>query len=98
MNRLGTETAFEVLAKAQAMEAEGKEIIHLEIGEPDFDTPQHIIDTAVYAINNGNTHYTPSAGMANIRQTFANSKENLKMALERIEAALNKKTLDKDRQ
>ena len=71
MNRLGTETAFEVLAKAQAMEAEGREIIHLEIGEPDFDTPQHIIDTAVYAINNGNTHYTPSAGMANIRQVFA---------------------------
>ena len=55
MNRLGTETAFEVLAKAQAMEAEGRNIIHLEIGEPDFDTPQHIVDSAVDALKS----YTP---------------------------------------
>jgi len=71
MNRLGTETAFEVLAKARAMEAEGKEIIHLEIGEPDFDTPQSIIDAAIQAINDGHTNYTPSAGIMDIRQTFA---------------------------
>lgn len=71
MGRLGTETAFEVLARAKALEAQGKNIIHLEIGEPDFDTPQHIIDAATYALNNHATHYTPSAGLPELRKTIA---------------------------
>ena len=71
MKRLGTETAFEVLARAKAMEAKGREVIHLEIGEPDFDTPRNIIDAAVKALNEGYTHYGPSAGMPATRKTFA---------------------------
>ena len=71
MNRLGTETAFEVLSKANKMEAEGREIIHLEIGEPDFDTPRNIIDAAIKALNDGFTHYGPSAGMPETRKVFA---------------------------
>jgi aspartate/methionine/tyrosine aminotransferase len=71
MKRLGTETAFEVLARAKAMEAEGREVIHLEIGEPDFDTPRNIIDSAINALNKGFTHYGPSAGMLDVRKTFA---------------------------
>jgi aspartate aminotransferase len=71
MKRLGTETAFEVLARAKAMEAEGREVIHLEIGEPDFDTPQNIIDAAVKALNSGFTHYGPSAGLPDARKIFA---------------------------
>ncbi|MBN2072197.1 MAG: pyridoxal phosphate-dependent aminotransferase [Candidatus Krumholzibacteriota bacterium] len=71
MKRLGTETAFEVLARAKKMESEGREIIHLEIGEPDFDTPRNIIDAAIGALNNGFTHYGPSAGMPDVRKTFA---------------------------
>lgn len=72
MANLGTETAFEVLAKAKRLEAEGKKVVHLEIGEPDFDTPRNIIDAAIDALNNGYTHYTPAAGMPVIRQTIAN--------------------------
>lgn len=68
---LGTETAFEVLAKAKALEAEGKEIIHLEIGEPDFDTPKNIKEAAIRALNEGYTHYTPSAGLMKARETVA---------------------------
>jgi len=71
MARLGTETAFEVLAKARALEAQGRDIIHLEIGEPDFDTPRNIIDAAIKALNDGYTHYTPSAGFIQLRQTIA---------------------------
>ncbi|HET7376907.1 MAG TPA: pyridoxal phosphate-dependent aminotransferase, partial [Anaerolineae bacterium] len=71
MSRLGTETAFEVLARARALEAQGHTIIHLEIGEPDFDTPQHIIDEATHALNNHGTHYTPSAGIPELRKTIA---------------------------
>ena len=71
MVRLGNESAFEVLARAQKMEAEGKEIIHLGIGEPDFKTPQHIIDTATEALNNGQTRYGPSAGLPEARKVFA---------------------------
>ena len=59
MNNLGTETAFEVLAKAKALESQGKNIIHLEIGEPDFDTPANIIKAAQDALSNGYTHYGP---------------------------------------
>ena len=71
MSRLGTETAFEVLNRARALEKQGKEIIHLEIGEPDFDTPANIIEAAVGALHKGWTHYGPSAGLPDLRQTIA---------------------------
>lgn len=71
MERLGTETAFEVLAKAKKLEAEGKKIIHLEIGEPDFDTPENISNAAIDALKKGFTHYNPSPGLPELRQTIA---------------------------
>ena len=71
MARLGTETAFEVLVKARALEAEGRDIVHLEIGEPDFDTPSNIIDAATDALYKGYTHYGPSAGLPQLRETIA---------------------------
>ena len=71
MQRLGTETAFEVLVKARALEAQGKDIVHLEIGEPDFDTPANVIDAGVKALQGGWTHYGPSAGLPELRQTIA---------------------------
>jgi aspartate/methionine/tyrosine aminotransferase len=71
MSRLGTETAFEVLARAKALEAEGRDVIHLEIGEPDFDTPAHIVEAAVQALRTGHTHYTPAAGVPELRQVIA---------------------------
>jgi aspartate aminotransferase len=71
MARLGTETAFEVLVKAKALEAQGRDIVHLEIGEPDFDTPRNIIDAAVDALHNGFTHYGPSAGLPQLREVIA---------------------------
>jgi aspartate aminotransferase len=71
MSRLGTETAFEVLAKAKKLEAKGKEIIHLEIGEPDFDTPTNIVDAGVKALKEGYTHYGPSAGSPEFREVIA---------------------------
>lgn len=71
MSRLGTETAFVVLAKAKQLEAQGKEIIHLEIGEPDFDTPRNIIDAAIDALRDGWTHYGPSAGLPELREAVA---------------------------
>jgi aspartate aminotransferase len=67
MSRLGTETAFETLAKARALEAQGKEIIHLEIGEPDFDPPTNIIEAGIEAIHKGYTHFNPSAGLPALR-------------------------------
>ena len=70
-SRLGSETAFEVLARARALEAQGRSIIHLEIGEPDFDTPSNIVEAAVDALHNGWTHYGPSAGMPELRQAIA---------------------------
>ncbi len=69
--RLGTETAFEVLAKAKALEAEGKSIIHLQIGEPDFPTPKNICDAAVRSIQAGDTHYSPAAGTMEMRKVIA---------------------------
>ena len=63
MARLGTETAFEVLLRARALEAQGRDIIHLEIGEPDFDTPANVVEAGVKALKGGWTHYTPSGGM-----------------------------------
>jgi aspartate/methionine/tyrosine aminotransferase len=71
MSRLGTETAFEVLNKARALERQGKSIIHLEIGEPDFDTPANVIDAGVDALHHGWTHYGPSAGLPELRQAIA---------------------------
>jgi aspartate aminotransferase len=71
MSRLGTETAFEVLAKAKAMEAQGRDMVHLEIGEPDFDTPPNIIKAAINALKSGFTHYGPSAGLPDARRVFA---------------------------
>jgi len=71
MSTLGTETAFEVLAKARRLEAQGRNIVHLEIGEPDFDTPAHIIETAVRALQGGYTHYTPAAGIMEARDAVA---------------------------
>src|SRR5437588_5217494 len=71
MARLGTETAFEVLVKARALEAKGRDIVHLEIGEPDFDTPANIIEAATNALHEGFTHYGPSAGLPELRETIA---------------------------
>jgi len=71
MSRLGTETAFEVLNKARALERQGKQIIHLEIGEPDFDTPANVVESAVQALHKGWTHYGPSAGLPELRQAIA---------------------------
>ncbi|HEY3602232.1 MAG TPA: pyridoxal phosphate-dependent aminotransferase [Chthoniobacterales bacterium] len=71
MARLGTETAFEVLVKARALEAKGRDIVHLEIGEPDFHTPGNIVEAGCDALHNGFTHYGPSAGLPQLRETIA---------------------------
>lgn len=71
MDALGTETAFEVLAKAKALEKQGRDIVHLEIGEPDFDTPKNIKEAAVKALYDGYTHYVPAAGIPELRETIA---------------------------
>jgi aspartate aminotransferase len=69
--RLGSETAFEVLARARKLEAEGKTIIHLQIGEPDFITPKNICDAAIRSIQHGDTHYTPAPGIMELRKAIA---------------------------
>src|SRR5579872_1823308 len=71
MSRLGTETAFEVLVKARALERQGKHVVHLEIGEPDFATPSNIVEAAVEALHKGWTHYGPSSGLPDLRQAIA---------------------------
>jgi len=71
MGRLGTETAFEVLARARALEAKGRSIVHLEIGEPDFDSPHSVVAAGVASIERGETHYTPSAGIPELREAVA---------------------------
>ena len=71
MMSLGTETAFEVLAKARALEAQGKEIIHLEIGEPDFDTPANVVEAGAEALRQGYTHYGPTPGLPELREAIA---------------------------
>ncbi len=71
MGRLGTESAFEVLARAQAIEAAGGKVIHLEIGEPDFPTAGHIVDAAVEALQSGATHYVPAPGIMPLREAVA---------------------------
>ena len=75
MMNLGTETAFEVLAKARALEAQGQDIIHLEIGEPDFGTPQHIVDAGVNALRDGYTHYGPTPGLPELREAIARNSQ-----------------------
>jgi aspartate/methionine/tyrosine aminotransferase len=71
LDRLGTETAFEVLARAKALEAQGKRMIHLQIGEPDFDTPAHIVEAAAKALRDGQTHYCPAPGIPQLREACA---------------------------
>lgn len=71
MSKLGTETAFEVLARARALEAQGKNVVHLEIGEPDFDTPKNIVEAAIQALREGHTHYNPTAGLPELRSAAA---------------------------
>jgi aspartate aminotransferase len=75
MGRLGTESAFEVLARAKAMEAAGAAIIHLEIGEPDFPTAPHIVEAAVEALRAGQTHYVPAPGVPPLREAVADFLE-----------------------
>ena len=69
--RLGTETAFSVLAKAKALERQGREIVHLEIGEPDFDTPENVVEAGCRALRGGHTNYTPTAGIPELREAVA---------------------------
>ncbi len=71
LGRLGTETAFEVLARAKSLEAEGRRIIHLQIGEPDFDTPAHVVEAAAKALRDGQTHYCPAPGIPALREAAA---------------------------
>jgi aspartate aminotransferase len=69
LSRLGTESAFDVLATARALEAAGRSVVHLEIGEPDFDTPPHIVEAAVDALRSGQTHYVPAPGIPQLRES-----------------------------
>jgi aspartate/methionine/tyrosine aminotransferase len=69
--RLGTETAFSVLARARELERQGRDVVHLEIGEPDFETPPHVVEAAADAMRAGHTHYCPSAGIHELRETAA---------------------------
>ncbi len=78
MNEMGTETAFDVLVRARKLEAQGKHIIHLEIGEPDFDTPQNIKDAAKKALDEGYTHYGPSQGLPELRKVIAEKSGELR--------------------
>ena len=71
MSRLGTETAFEVLARARMLEAEGMDVVHLEIGEPDYDTPENVVRAGVDALGGGFTHYGPSPGLPDVRARIA---------------------------
>jgi aspartate/methionine/tyrosine aminotransferase len=71
MSRIGTESAFDVLARARALEAEGREIVHLQIGEPDFDTPAHVTEAGIQALRDGYTHYVPALGIPQLRDAIA---------------------------
>lgn len=85
--RLGTETAFEVLARARKLEAEGKKIIHLQIGEPDFTTPKNICDAAIRSIQHGDTHYTPAPGIMELRKVisdYVSKTRNLEFSPENV--------------
>jgi aspartate/methionine/tyrosine aminotransferase len=78
MSRLGTETAFEVLARARELERQGREVIHLEIGEPDFDTPDNVVQAGVVALETGATHYNPSPGVDELRAAIAEDQSRRK--------------------
>jgi|SRR5437899_1694450 len=80
ISRLGTESAFEVLAKAHALEAQGRSIIHLQIGEPDFDTPPHVVQAAKDALDAGATHYVPSPGLPELREASSAFLERTRSA------------------
>ena len=71
MSRIGVESAFDVLVRARALEAQGKSVIHLEIGEPDFPTPPHIVEAAKKALDDGWTHYGPTQGFPDLREAIA---------------------------
>lgn len=71
MSRLGTESAFDVLVRARVLEAQGRDVIHLEIGEPDFNTPAHVVEAGIEALRDGETHYTPAAGIPALREAIA---------------------------
>ena len=71
MSRIGVESAFDVLVRARALEAQGKSVIHLEIGEPDFPTPPHIVEAAKKALDEGWTHYGPTQGFPDLREAIA---------------------------
>src|SRR5438067_11726278 len=70
MADLGTETAFDVLARARALEAQGRRVLHLEVGEPDFPTPEHIVEAGVRALRDGHTRYGPPAGLPELREAI----------------------------
>ena len=78
MNLLGTETAFEVLSRARNLEAQGKQIVHPEIGEPDFDTPSHIVDAGVQALKDGYTHYGPTPGLPQLREAISENSRKVR--------------------
>lgn len=78
ISRLGSESAFEVLARARALEAQGRKVVHMEIGEPDFDTPEHIKEAGIRAIRDNYSHYTPSAGIPELRDTVAEYASNFR--------------------
>ena len=87
MGRLGTESAFEVLARARALEAQGREIVHLELGEPDFVTPEHIRQAAKDALDRGETHYVPAPGILPLREAvceFLEQHGRLKTTPDRV--------------
>ena len=89
MSRLGTEGAFEVLAKARRLEAQGKKIVHLEIGEPDFATPDNIVEAGISAMQNGYTHYTPASGIFEAREAVAGFvSRTLKTEVDPLEVVL----------
>lgn len=87
MARIGTETAFEAAARARALEATGRSVIHLEIGEPDFDTPRNIREAAKRALDEGATHYTPTVGIPELRVAIAvdaSARKGFSVAPERV--------------
>jgi aspartate/methionine/tyrosine aminotransferase len=90
MSRIGTESAFEVLRRARALEAQGRNIIHLEIGEPDFPTPKHIIEAGKAALDQGFTHYGPTQGLPELRAaiaTYVSRTREIEVSPERVTVA-----------
>lgn len=78
LDRLGGESAFEVLARSKELEAQGKSVVHFEIGEPDFNTPKNIVEAGIKALNNGFTHYAPAQGYLPFREAIADYAEKYK--------------------